>query len=77
MKENKITLKDALTYGRDKHTASDIRKVKNNPPTPLELINIYLGTILNKVAISEKLIIFSIALTAINCIISLCIIIFK
>ncbi len=82
-KEKEITLKDALTYGDNQHAdnvdvhsdSNDSGEVKEESYTPLEVINGYLGIILNKLISIERLVIVGIILAAINFIIWLCIII--
>jgi len=84
-KEKEITLKDALTYGdvsRDSsldigHDNNSDGEVKEESYTPLEVINPYLGIILNKLISIERLVIAGIILAAINFIILLCIIMLK
>ena len=86
-KDSKITLKDALTYDGSNSNNTDSVSTDNNssnnaqeleqPPTPLQLINAYLGIILNKIVSNERLIIAAVILCAVNFFISLGIIIFK
>ena len=84
-KEREITLKEALTYGDNQHVdnvdvrsdSNDSGEIKEETPTPLQIINAYLGIILNKLIISERLIISTAILSVVNFFVLLGIIIFK
>ena len=84
-KEKEITLKDALTYGDDSgdssldvdHDNNSNGEVKEETPTPLQIINAYLGVILSKLISSERLMLATVILSVANFFILLGIVIFK
>lgn len=84
-KEKEITLKDVLTYGDTSgdggldvdHDNNSNGEVKEETPTPLQIINAYLGVILSKLISSERLMLATVILSVANFFILLGIVIFK